>query len=308
MVGRRALEGRARWRARQRPARLLPRILSVIICMGCAPLRADQQMRCLHVSQPPAIDGVASESSWSRPKAVVTRDAVSAVDVELRCLYSSQAIFFLVSYADPDESREHKTMHWDPEQKRYRSGPEREDTFVFKWSMEPDPIDLSLAADHPYKADIWYWKALRTDPVGYADDKYQVYTNAPVGRATRLLSHSGRRFYLLRDGDDGEPAYEMLVHAEFERELMSRYTHRKPTLSRADVRAKGLWQDGRWTIELGRALRTAHHDDVQFEPGRRYQFGISRHEIAGRKSDATLRTPDFGAGEVGESLTLVFDH
>ena len=56
----------------------------------------------------------------------------------------------------------------------YDVGPDRGDCFVFKWAMDAAVNDLSVHSDHPYMADIWFWKANRTDPAGYADDKYHI--------------------------------------------------------------------------------------------------------------------------------------
>ena len=85
-----------------------------------------------------------------------------------------------------------------------------------------------------------------------------------------------------------------------------RYRFAQPSGSRADVRAKGQWQDGRWTIEFARPLQTGHSDDIAFRMDRRYRFGVSRFEIAGRKRNPALEQPDFGRGDVGELLYLVF--
>ena len=72
------------------------------------------------------------------------------------------------------------------------------------------------------------------------------------------------------------------------------------------MRAKGVWQNDRWTIEFARKLTTGQPDDVQFTPGEKYLFGISRYEIAGRQSNAKLSDPLYGTGDVNETLWLQF--
>ena len=42
--------------------------------------------------------------------------------------------------------------------------------------MEPGPVNLRVDAATPYRADIWFWKAHRTDSKGFADDKMHVYS------------------------------------------------------------------------------------------------------------------------------------
>ena len=47
------------------------------------------------------------------------------------------------------------------------------------------------------------------------------------------------------------------------------------TGSAADVAAAGRWQEGRWTLELRRALDTGHGDDVRFYSGQEIQGQIA---------------------------------
>lgn len=283
------------------------RILLALLCLLVVPsVAAERHLVAQPVEQAPSVDGRADDAVWSRATEVVTRDRVSGIEVKLKAVYTRDEIYFLVQYPDDVENRDHKTLHWDESAQRYRTGPEREDTFVLKWSMEPRSVDLSLSADSPYKADVWYWKSHRTDHAGYADDKYQIYSAVASPRAKKLRSKSGAAFYLTRRGDDGRAAYEGSFYDRRVNADMPKYELRPPEGSRADIQAKGNWQDGVWTIEFRRKLNTGHGDDVRFDTARSYQFGTSRFEIAGRKPNRRIREPRFGSGEVGELLTLTF--
>ncbi len=215
--------------------------------------------------------------------------------------------FFLVRFPDEQANREHKTYVWDEAAGRYRTGPDREDTFVFKWAMARETRDLSLSAEQSYKADIWFWKANRTDPEGYADDKIQRYTRGKLPKSKQMLSANGQVFYLQREGDEGEAAYRVTSYSERQKDRMPKFILSAPGGSRADIQAKGVWKDGFWTVELARQLDTGHSDDVQFVTSGSYLFAVSRYEIAGRKPNPALQQPLFGAGEVGEHLLLTFD-
>ncbi len=270
---------------------------------------AAQTLRILEAapaSAPPQVDGVANESLWRTARPLTVRDALADIPITLQAVYTDQEIAFLVQFPDPQPDLEQKTYVWDAAAGRYRTGPSREDTLVLKWAMEENVQDLTLSADWSYKADIWYWKACRTDPTGYADDKHQVYSRNRLPNTTTLLSHSGTDFYLRRSGDAGTAAYKVVIHPEYRGERVPKYRTLAPTGSRADIRAKGVWRDGSWTLELVRRLRTGHGDDVQFDPAGSYLFGVSRYEIAGRKPNPKLDKPLFGAGEVGEHLRLRF--
>ena len=51
--------------------------------------------------------------------------------------------------------------------------------------------------------------------------------------------------------------------------------HPNPQGSIADVKAKGVWRDGRWHLELSRKLDTGHSDDTQFALKQAVRGGIA---------------------------------
>lgn len=267
---------------------------------------APAELVAIEVEGAPVVDGVAEGEIWSQALALVTHDPLAEVDLTVKAVFSGDMVYVLARFPDDEEDREHKTQEWVADQHRYRVGAIREDTFVIKWSMEAGPIDLSISADRPYRADIWYWKANRTDPSGYADDKMHVYSPIEGKSSKMLISKSGLRFFLERPGDTGVSAYKTLVYTEFGGDALPFYAPRTPQGSRADVRAKGVWRDGMWTVEFARKLATKHSDDVQFNPDQVYQLGVSRYEIAGRMRNAAIAQPWFGAGEITGPLTLRF--
>ncbi len=260
------------------------------------------------VAQPvtvaPVIDGKDTDLVWSKAETITTHDTVADIDVTVKAVYTDNQIFFLVIFTDLDESRKHKPLIWDKALEIYKTGPERGDCFIFKWSMEPEPADLSVYADKPYKADIWFWKADRTDPVGYADDKHHVLSKTKIPKSVKILSKSGHLFYFSRRGDLGASAYEAHIYSEYKGDTLGRFTNRQPTGSRADVRAKGQWKHGKWTVEFGRSLNTDHTDDIQLETTGSYLFGISRYEATGKKPNP--REHPYATGDVSEQLTLRF--
>lgn len=267
---------------------------------------SEQTVVASKVVKSPDIDGSGDDPSWKKAPAVITHDKVADIDVTLKAVYTDNDIFFLVTFPDPNESRIHKTWIWDENQRMYRIGPDREDCFVFKWNMELKPKDLSISADVPYVADIWFWKACRTDPAGFADDKIQKLSSSKLLKARKLSGKSGKMLYLQRLGDEGAPAYKNTLYIEYNGDRLSHYINQTPKESRADIRAKGSWSAGKWTVEFGRKLNTGHEDDIQFFPGKIYQFGISRYEIAGRKPNQKLTQPLYGTGDISERLFLSF--
>jgi len=280
--------------------------LSLLFCTATLPSFAEQTLVAIQSTAPPVIDGIASDPAWENAQVLTTLDKSNGLPIMIKAVYTAADIFLLVSFPDPDESRTHKSWVWDKGRQFYTVGNDREDIFVFKWNMEPKPVDLSIRSDSPYRADIWYWKACRTDGVGYADDKSHVYSKTEDRNATKIVSRSGETMYLLRAGDEGESAYQINLISDYQGDIIPRYTLKQPTGSRGDVRARGVWQNGRWTVELARKLVTGNQDDIQFAPGKKYLFGVSRYEIAGREPNAKLSEPLYGTGDVNEILWLAF--
>ncbi len=270
-----------------------------------APLHADQTLIANRVAELPVIDGVGTDSAWSQASTITTQDSVADIPIELQAVHDGSRLYLKARFADSSENRVQKNLIWDEIRQIYRSGPRREDTFVIKWSMESGIIDLSLSAEQSYKADIWYWKAHRTDPVGKADDKYQLYSAKKLKKSARKISKSGKVFYLVRKGDAGKSAYKGRLVFDFGGNDINGIDTRQPEGSRADIDARGQWRAGYWVVEFSRKLDTRNGDDVVIGMNSRQQFGVSRYEIAGRKVDPEIEIPQYGSGETGENLFLV---
>ena len=258
------------------------------------------------VEHPPVVDGDATDLAWARAEEWVTHDPIADVDISLKSVHTDQTVFFLVRFPDADESRLHKPWVWNPAQQIYENGPQREDVLVLKWAMEHQTTDLSIFADKPYSADVWFWKAHRTDPAGFADDKIQRLSATQLLNSKPIQSKGGKALFLQRKGDQGRSAYQSTIHIDYQGDQIPQFTPREPTGSRADIKARGQWQHGTWHLELSRSLVTGHPDDIQFDISRQYRFGISRYEVAGRAPNAALSQPLYGSGDVSERIVLQF--
>lgn len=256
--------------------------------------------------EPPVIDGSCNDAAWRGAKAYTIRDKRTNVDIILKSVHTADRVFFCVQYPDQDESRLHRPWVWDKKLGIYTVGPYIEDTFVFRWNLEDHEVDLSDFSDDTFLADLWYWKANRTDPMGYADDKYDSLTANETRKSRPILSRSGKRRYLLRLDDEGVPAYQTVIELDNRGDQLPQYVLGTPTGSRADVRAKGVWKDQRWTIEFGRKLKTGHGDDVQFNTATtaKYLFGVSIKSLYGEPVDDKIPNL-YGQGRISEPLRLI---
>lgn len=225
----------------------------------------------------------------------------------LTCVFDDKRIYIKANYNDSTESRTHKTGVWNEDAGLYENDVDLEDTLLFKWNMDDNKGDLSISSDTPYNADVWYWKAFRTDRIGFADDKNHIYSNESMRNAKKRISKRGNRFYLARRSDKGVSAYKPLIHIQYAgSDRVSSYSHRLASGSRGDIKAQGRWSNGQWTIEFSRALDTGNADDVRFKTNRRYQFGVSRYEIAGTEPINDSNNPLHGTGDIEQTITLIF--
>ncbi len=280
--------------------------LTTLLIYGAA--CAEQTLIASKATELPVVDGNASDPAWSAAKEIITHDNIANIDIRLKALYTDKDIYLLVKFPDVTEYRSHKSWVWDKEMEIYVEGNDREDIFQFMWSMEDKPVDLSVYADNDYTADVWYWKALRTDPVGFADDKVHYFSEREIEKATKILSKTGKTMYLLRTSDEGTPAFKSVIYEKYQGDTLSRFINQQPLGSLADIKAKGIWNSGWWVIEFKRALNTGYGDDVQFDINKEYVFGVSRFEVTGSKTPRPeFNEPLYACGDVGEALKLVFE-
>ncbi|ETW96104.1 MAG: hypothetical protein ETSY1_27970 [Candidatus Entotheonella factor] len=252
----------------------------------------------------PTIDGVVQEPVWKRAAAITTLDFASQRPIILQAVHTVEHIFFRVTYPDAAPSETHKSWERDLQEAIYKPLPDREDMFVFKWSLVGNTVHLGLRDAEPHRADIWFWKARRTNPSNYADDKWQLVSDRLQPSAKELTSPNHGRLFFRRVGDEGMSAYSERKFYEYQGETPPKYYPRQPQGSRADIRAKGRWEAGHWTIEWARKLQTGHDDDLALIPGQTYLFGVSCYEIAGDQVHAKWFQPLYRAGDVFDRLLL----
>jgi hypothetical protein len=74
---------------------------------------------------------------------------------------------------------------------------------------------------------------------------------------------------------------------DFQGERLPQYLPGTPDGSAADVRARGMWRDGAWTLELSRRLVTGNPDDTSLDPARSYQTAVATFDHTGTMDRAS---------------------
>ena len=287
------------------------------------------------VPAPPRLDGVADDAAWTRsqPLAVPVKEgAIGDVTVTLKAVYTDTHIYLLARWPDKTETIEQHPYTFDG-QKWAKPEEPLEDRFAIQWNISTADFERKgcavlchTGARYPDKkprmhtnapgefTDEWHWKAARSNPMGYVDDKYVDNTVDPQDDEVAHSADGGTRVYTGNRFKDGAPSFVWkgaptappAVPQGAARFLMDREKApygpinpltgkpwakgdtvpvailQEPTGSNADIKAYGRWVNGVWTLEMSRALNTGANAakgekkiDVVFEPGKTHHFGIS---------------------------------
>lgn len=256
------------------------------------------------VKEAPVLDGAGTDAAWKQARPYTIRDQRLDVDITMQSVHTDDMVYFLVSFADNTENTLQKPWVWNKEMELYTIGPQREDTFMFRWNMEDHEVDLSNYSDDTFTADIWYWKSNRSNPIGYADDKYHTLSEKEEKKSRQMRSRRDKKRYLLRLSDEGTSTYKRIIEVDYRGDVIPQYELVEPSGSRADVRAMGKWHNSMWSIEFGRRLDTGHDDDVRFTTGKKYLFGVSIKPLYGEPIND--QAPNlYGQGRISEPLYLI---
>lgn len=267
----------------------------------------EMEVICKYAEIPPSLDGVADDPVWLQLTETETLDYSSQRPITLKTYHDSENIYFLAKYPDRSASTEHKTLVWNDKEQVYIEGMDREDVLVLKWSMTGGNMSYNRNLIEPHTADIWFWKACRSNPAGYLDDKYNIVSTEKTKESLVLISDKYDNLYLQRKGDEGLSSYSEEMFFEYLGPAVRKFYPREPQGSRADIKGKGNWSDGFWTIEISRKLDTGNTDDVVIGVGGSYIFGVSLYEMAATEVENSLSQPLYHTGNVFDKLTLVVE-
>lgn len=235
--------------------------------------------------------------------------------MKVRSVYTKDEIFFLFQWHDYNKSMNKKRWKFTGGKWTKIKGDEdrlgvvweinRIDKFATKGctilchNEAKNPEDWYYATSSPReKADLWHWKAVRSNPVGYTEDGYVIANPSKKPEEGRKRdASSDTKAKSNRTKDKSKPAYmqnpskppsipgSLLVEeavkitgkSKFEEgdEIPGYMLNSVWKGSFADVKTKGVWQNGKWTVMMRRKLQTGNDDDVQFNTRKTYPFGIA---------------------------------
>lgn len=257
---------------------------------------ANPRLLAAKISEAPKLDGRDSDVAWTSAKPVeVTAKGVmpdtrgTSSRVTLRAAYSDTHIYLLAQWTDETCSESgHKTWIWDEEKQAYVEDADREDALSIAFE-HTGPFTANMLSGEEAVWDVWHWKAFRTNPQGFAMDRsHHYFKTKPDVKANRHTARNGGDIWIARPEDDGDTVeLKRVAPTRFQGVRVPQYIHGDPTGSAANVRAKGYWDNGIWTLELARILDTSRSDDTAFDPSRSYKFAVGVHNDTGNMDKAS---------------------
>lgn len=248
------------------------------------------------VTQAPAVDGNGADPAWRSAKettvtakGVFPANAAKTTEVGVRSVHSGTHVYFLVRWRDETrDDRAHKPSVWDAGKSAYVEGPDREDMLALAFE-HTGPFTADMLSPEEAVWDVWHWKATRTNPQGFAMDRTHRYTREQwEGKGKSHPARNGQPIWIARPEDAGDTVEKKQPAPTAKgADQVPQYLPGTPTGSAADVRAKGAWSDGWWTLEFERKLVTGHPDDTPFDTKRTYKMAVSTHDRTGDMDKAS---------------------
>ena len=223
---------------------------------------AEQQLTAAITDQNIVLDG--DTADWAGITGITVpltgRGKVDSVD--LHAAVKGDTIYVLAIWEDSTENILHKPYKWNESAGEYKKDKQREDRFAISLRMS-GTFSANKISGESFEADIWHWKASRSNPAGIAHDKMWKVSDQPFEKSKEWPTPDGGMIHMARISDQGDRLYKPLKFDTRQDDTMNRYeVNLDATGSITDVKAKGVWRDGRWYLEMSRKLDTGHNDDA----------------------------------------------
>jgi hypothetical protein len=203
-------------------------------------------------------------------------DQLTAIDkVVIKGGIYANKVYFYLSWADTTENIEHKPFIWNSDKNRYLPTKSLEDRLAIQFEMSGD-YTTNWLSGNSFVADMWHWKAYRSNFLGLAQDKQTMVSTEKLLRSYKTKSVQGDDLYIFRPSDEGDRLYKSTRYKAKVSKKMPKYVlTENPQGSIADVKARAVWREGMWHLEMSRSLNTGYPDDVIFESGKQLKGGIA---------------------------------
>ena len=232
-------------------------------------------------------------------------------NVITQAVYTDNEIIFLFKWKDATKSVTKGAWQFDGEKWSHLKGDEDRISLLFEinrinnFATKGCAVTCHGPAGGPIKefkfatasaaekGDLWHWKAARSDPYKAADDGWLTAAGEKTGRKddaggggdARNETADKSKPQLMQDPSKkpsapgillAEDAVEITDYSKFKaNDTLTYRMPKKPSGSRADIKAESRYADGSWTVMLSRRLDTGNDDDVAFNTKKKYSFAMA---------------------------------
>ncbi len=227
------------------------------------------------IAGPITVDGDPSDWTGIRGVTVPLTGKGGVSSVALKAAVYGDRIYLLAVWDDPTEDTLFMPYKWDRASKSYRRIRVMEDRLAVTLRISGD-FTGNMVDGSAFEADTWHWMAAGSNPAGIAHDKYWRVGPTPFPKAKAIRNMEGKTIYILRISDEGGPLHRPVTYDSRVKDVMPSYEINKGVQgSIADVKAKGVWRDGRWYVEMTRKLDTGNIDDTVIPARGSVDFGVA---------------------------------
>ena len=246
-------------------------LISLVIATSSKAQQAPQELISLYTQQAPVLDGTIDDVWNSAPAHRVTvREAMGGInpqEVIFRSLHTDEMLYVLVQWEDDTRSDMRDPFVWNAETSSYERPTIADDQFALEFPLEGELMVNMLAEGHSYTADVWHWKAGRSNLDGWVDDKRHLISPTPIPGGLPYALGGRATVHIARPMDSGQASYASIdPPAQFAGEIVPSYVSQSPDGSQQDVPGKGIHDGSSWTLEMGRRFVTGNEDDTAINP------------------------------------------
>ena len=233
-----------------------------------------QQINVALLNFSPETDGSLNEWQALEPNLITIKPSIEGdkknrtgiIEVKLWAGVNNGVIHIATQW--PDKAPDSDFRPWKWRGKKYRRSKVRDDMFALRFALSGE-FNRSMIADANYTVDVWVWSAGRSNTVGIASDHKHTISLKLIDDVAEYETESGNTVFIDRDKDKGNIGFA--THKPGKTKTKSSIPSIKmsgdASGSVADVAARGVWDDGYWTVEMQRQLDTGHDDDVKLFAG-----------------------------------------
>lgn len=220
------------------------------------------------VAEAPAVDGASRDPAWKRASSVELpmQGEKGPRRMKVSMVHDGASLYLLAEWPDATRDTEFQPWVWSPAEKSYARDSRIDDGLAVLWYRGAPPAGACLLDGQPHEGDTWHWRAGWSEISGLAEDGWIHVSRERLPQSTPYPSRSGAgQVWVRRVADEGEPGWKFVVPIEYAGDLIPSYQSQPARGSRGDVRARGQWKDGRWTVEMVRRFQTGHPDDLPLQ-------------------------------------------